>query len=240
MSAVRLCVAPMLMLVLFSAHAFAAGITPFSGAAPGTEPPVPWMHQTLPKVERANDFAMVEDDGATVLRIDSDAAASTWLHPFDSPVEAMRLAWRWKVSNPVAGSDFTRKQGDDYAARVYVLFDYPLEKLGFGDRLKISLARTLHGAELPTAAIAYVWGTAQDVGESGPNPYTDRVRMLVVDSGAAHAGQWRSVELDLAADFERLFGEPAPPVTGIVVGADTDNTGGRVTTWFGDLQLRPR
>lgn len=239
MSAVRPRFAPLLMLVLFSAHACAVGITPFSGAPPGIEAPAPWMHQTLPKVERSNDFALVDDDGATVLRIDSDAAASTWLHPFDSSVEAMRLGWRWKVSNPVAGSDFTRKDGDDYAARVYVLFDYPLDKLGFGDRLKISLARTLHGAELPTAAIAYVWGTAQDVGESGPNPYTDRVRMLVVDSGEEHAGQWRNVERNLAADFERLFGEPAPPVTGIVVGADTDNTGGRVTAWFGDVRLMP-
>lgn len=226
------------LLVLLAPMSFAGGITPFSTAAPAAGPPAPWVHRSLPKVERNNDFALVEEGGTTVLRIQSDASASTWLHAFDAPMEATRLAWRWKVSNPVAGSDFTHKVGDDYAARVYVLFDYPLEKLGFGDRFRISLARTLHGAELPTAAIAYVWGTAQAVGEFGPNPYTDRVRMLVLDSGDTHAGQWRSIERDLAADFERLFGEPAPPVTGVVVGADTDNTGGQVTTWFGDLQLR--
>ncbi len=236
----RVAVAVMFVLSLFGASARAAGITPFSSAAPGADAPSPWMHQALPKVQRSNDFALVEDAGVTVLRIESDAAASTWVHAFEAPVEAARLSWRWKVSNAVAGSDFRHKAGDDYAARVYVLFDYPLERLGFGDRFKISLARTLHGAELPTAAIAYVWGTAQDVGESGPNPYTDRVRMLVLDSGDAHAGQWRSVERDLAADFERLFGEPAPPVTGLALGADTDNTGGQVTAWFGDLELRSR
>ena len=229
----------LLMFALFGAPALAAGITPFSSAAPGVEPPAPWMHQALPKVERSNHYALVEENGASVLRIESDAAASTWLHAFPAPVEAGRLAWRWKVSNAVAGSDFTRKAGDDYAARVYVLFDYPLDRLGFGDRWKISLARTLHGAELPTAAIAYVWGTAQQPDEAGPNPYTDRVRMIVVDSGDERAGQWQSVERDLAADFRRLFGEPAPLITGIVVGADTDNTGGRVTAWFGDLRLLP-
>lgn len=239
MSAVPCRVAPLLLLALFSAQALAAGITPFSSAAPGVEAPSPWMHQTLPKVERSNDFALVEEAGATVLRIESDAAASTWLHAFEAPVEATRLSWRWKVSNAVAGSDFTRKAGDDYAARVYVLFDYPVEKLGFGDRLKISLARTLHDVELPAAAIAYVWGTAQGVGETGPNPYTDRVRMIVVDSGDERAGQWQSVERDVAADFERVFGEPAPRIAGVVVGADTDNTSGRVTAWFGDLSLRP-
>ncbi|AUN94202.1 hypothetical protein C0099_04150 [Pseudazoarcus pumilus] len=239
MSAVCSRVVPMLMLVLASVSVFANGITPFSSARPGVEPPAPWVHQTPPKVERANDFALVADDGATVLRIESNAAASTWLHGFETPVAAGRLAWRWKVSNPVVGSDFTRKDGDDYAARVYVLFDYPVDKLGFGDRLKISLARTFHDVELPAAAIAYVWGTAQQPGEAGPNPYTDRVRMLVIDSGEAGAGQWHSIERDLAADFERLFGEPAPPVAGIAVGADTDNTGERVTTWFGDLRLVP-
>ncbi len=235
----RLAPAVVLALVLAVPRAWGADITPFSSAAPGSGPPAPWAHQTLPKVERANDFALIEDDGATVLRIESDAAASTWLHGLETRVEAGRLSWRWKVSNPVVGSDFTRKDGDDYAARVYVLFDYPVDQLGFGDRLKITLARTFHDVELPAAAIAYVWGTAQDVGETGPNPYTDRVRMLVVNSGAAGTGQWHSVERDLAADFERLFGEPAPPVAGIAVGADTDNTGERVTTWFGDLRLVP-
>lgn len=47
------------------------------------------------------------------------------------------------------------------------------------------------------------------------------------------------VERDVAADFERLFGEPAPRIAGIVLGADTDNTGGRVTAWFGDLSFVP-
>ncbi|MDX5364384.1 MAG: DUF3047 domain-containing protein [Pseudazoarcus pumilus] len=228
-----------ILLALSALPVLAADITPFSKAQPGAVAPAPWTHQTLPKVERSNAFELVEEAGSTVLRVESDASASTWLHAFPAPVEASRLRWRWKVSNAVAGSDFTRKAGDDYAARVYVLFDYPVDKLGFGDRFKISLARTLHDVELPAAAIAYVWGTAQQPDEAGPNPYTDRVRMIVVDSGDARAGQWHSVERDLAADFQRLFGEPAPRVAGIVVGADTDNTGGRVTAWFGDLQLAP-
>ena len=216
----------------------AGGITPFSASSRGGAPPAPWIAQSLPGVERENRFELVDADGRTVLRVESDASASTWLHPLEGgPLAARRLSWRWKVSNAVAGSDFSRKEGDDYAARVYVLFDYPVERLGFGDRLKISLARTLQGVEIPAAAIAYVWGTAQRPGETGPTPYTDRVRMVVLDSGDARAGEWQSVERDVAADFERLFGEPAPCIAGIALGADTDNTGGRVTAWFGDLTL---
>lgn len=194
----------MFVLSLFGASARAAGITPFSSAAPGADAPLPWTHQALPKVQRSNDFALVEDAGVTVLRIESDAAASTWVHAFEAPVEAARLSWRWKVSNAVAGSDFRHKAGDDYAARVYVLFDYPLEKLGFGDRFKISLARTLHGAELPTAAIAYVWGTAQDVGESGPNPWACshlrwRIAWVCMGVPARRAKQSMAIPLTMSA-----------------------------------------
>jgi len=211
---------------------------PFSAAEPGTAPPAPWRHQPLPRVERQNRFDLVEDDGRTVLRVRSDAAASTLAQPLDvDPAETPVLKWRWKVSRPVAGSDFSHKGGDDYAGRVYVLFDYPVERLSLADRARIALGRALYGAELPAAAIAYVWGTAQPPGAIGPNPYTDRVRMVVVDSGAAHAGQWVSVRRNVAADFRAAFGEAAPRIVGIAVSADTDNTGERVTTLFGDLRF---
>jgi hypothetical protein len=215
-------------------------LTAFSQAPPGAVPP-PWRHQPLPRVARENRFDLVVEDGRTVLRVQSSAAASTLVHPLDvDPARTPLLAWRWKVSGAVAGSDFTRKAGDDYAGRVYVLFDYPSERLPLVDRLKIAQARTLHGAELPTAAIAYVWGTAQPVGASGPNPYTDRVHMVVVASGGGRAGQWVAVERDVAADFRAAFGEPAPRIVGVAVSADTDNTGEAVTAWFGDLQFRAR
>jgi hypothetical protein len=214
---------------------------PFSVAAPGEAFPGEWRHQKLPKVERANRFDLVRDGGSTVLRVRSDASASALAHPLDvDPARTPILAWRWKVSNPVAGSDFTRKDGDDYAGRVYVLFDLPVERLTVTDRLKMTIARAAYGTELPTAAIAYVWGTAQPVGVTGPNPYTDRVRMVVVDSGPEHAGEWVEVRRDVAADFRAAFGEAPPRITGIAVSADTDNTGERATTLFGDLRFSPR
>ncbi len=235
-----LCAVALLLSSVGTSHATAAMIRPFSTSQASAAVPSPWQHQTLPKVPNPNVFSLVEDEGRTVLKVESHAAASTQLHPVDvDPGQTPVLEWAWKVSNPVAASDFTRKRGDDYAARVYVLFDYPVERLRLGDRMRISLARGLHGAELPTAAIAYVWGTAQPAGATGPNPYTDRVQMIVVDSGDAHAGQWRQVRRDLARDFEAVFGEPAPRVIGIAVGADTDNTGESVTTWIGDIRFLP-
>ena len=213
----------------------------FSAAQPGSRLPAGWVHQTLPAVERPNHYDLMADAGTTVLRVASDRSASTLALAQRVDLAATPLLrWRWRVSRPISASDLRRKAGDDYAARVYVLFDLPPERLSVGDRLKIAAARLLHGADLPAAALCYVWGTAQAVGESGWNAYTDRLRMIVVDSGATHAGQWREVVRDVAADFRAAFGDPLPAVSGIAVAADTDNTGELVEARFGDLWFAAR
>jgi len=213
----------------------------FSAAPPGHRLPAGWAHQTLPSVERPNRFDLVADEGVTVLRVLSDhSASSLMVVQRVDPAATPLLRWRWRVSNSVAASDLRRKAGDDYAGRVYVFFDLPPERLRVADRLKIAAARLLHGADLPAAALCYVWGTAQAAGESGWNAYTDRLRMLVVDSGNGHAGQWREVVRDVAADFRAAFGAPVPAISGVAVAADTDNSGERVEARFGDLWFEAR
>lgn len=210
---------------------------PFSDAALGTAVPAGWRHQTLPKVPRANQFEIVAEQGVNVLQVRSQASASSWLCPLvASPAAPLWLHWRWKVSRPVAGSDLRVKAGDDYAARLYVLFDLPLERLSLGDRLRLQAARVLSGAEVPAAALCYVWGQAQPAGSSGWNPYTDRVRMIVLDSGAALAQQWRSHARPIGQDWAEAFGGEMPPISGLAVSADTDNTGEQAEAWFGDLR----
>ena len=230
-----------LALLALAASAGATGLAlPFSGLAPGT-PPEKWIHTTLPKVARASVFDLVDDGGSTVLRIRSDAAASSLSQALSvDPGATPLLKWRWKVSSPVKGSDLGSKHGDDYAARLYVFFDLPAERLSLADRLAIAAARMVHGAELPTAALCYVWGTAQPIGTIAPNPYTDRLRMVVLESGDRLAGRWMVEARDVAADFATAFGEPAPIVTGIAIGADTDNTGAAVTVRFGDISFGTR
>ena len=210
----------------------------FSRAALGDAVPPGWTHQRLPKVERANTFAIVQDAARRVLQVQSAQSSSSWVHQLNGDTgQRPWLHWQWKVSHALAGSDFGRKEGDDFAARLYVFFDLPPERLSLGDRLKLAAARTLSGNDLPAAALCYVWGTAQPVGASGWNPYTDRVRMVVVDSQNAQAGRWQSHTRDLRRDWADAFAGPMPRVSGLAVSADTDNTGDEVQAWFGDLRL---
>lgn len=218
------------------AQATAPGqVPPLSAGAAGPALPPGWLHQTLPKVERPNQFALVNDGDQRVLHIRSMASASSWAAPLD--VDAARLPmlqWRWKVSRALTASDLRRREADDYAARLYVLFALPADRLSLADRVRIQTARLLAGVDVPTAALCYVWGRAQPVGTSGWNPYTDRVRMLVVDSGDAQAGQWRGHRRDIRSDWAEAFGGAMPRISGLALSADTDNSGEQVETWFAD------
>jgi len=108
--------------------------------------------------------------------------------------------------------------------------------------MKIFIARSLYGATVPTAALCYVWDNRHAPGTTRWNPYTDRVRTVVLRSGAP--GAWASESRDLEADFREAFGAgwkaAVPAVTGIAAGNDTDQTGERVTAWFGDFRLERR
>jgi hypothetical protein len=226
------------------AHAQARSPLPPLDAPPGPDGwPPGWAHQTLPKVARTNRYdSVIAEDGARVLRVHSAAAASTLVARLGSVRlgAGATLQWRWRVSGAVPGSDLRVRTGDDYAARLYLLFDLPLERLALGDRLRLQAARALSGTDVPAAALCYVWGTAQPEGTQAPNPYTDRVRMVVLDSGDGHARQWRGHRRDIARDWRDAFGAgELPPLAAVAVGADTDNTGAEVTAWFAELVLDP-
>ncbi|GAC1422006.1 MAG: DUF3047 domain-containing protein [Burkholderiaceae bacterium] len=183
-------------------------------------------------------YALVRDGDTIVLKADARHSMSGLLHTVRVDVgKYPRIRWRWKISAPVAAADMSTKAGDDYAARIYVMFDYPLEKLSFGTRAKLKLAETLYGQKIPSAAVNYVWDNRHPVGTIAPNAYTDRARMMVVESGTARVGQWVTETRDLAADFRAAFGEEAPAVVAVALATDTDNTGESVNAWYGDIEF---
>ena len=233
-----------LVAVLAFAHAASSpgDPAPFSMARPGGSLPPGWVPLGLPKVP-APQFTLVADDSVTVLRSTANAAAGTVSHPLAHDVAARpMLLWRWKVDRVVQKADLATKAGDDFAARVYVFFDVPADSLSMAQRMKIFLARSLYGATVPTAALCYVWDNRHAPGTTRWNPYTDRVRTVVLRSGAP--GAWAAESRDLEADFREAFGAEwkaaVPAVTGIAVGNDTDQTGERVSAWFGDFRLERR
>jgi hypothetical protein len=170
-----------------------------------------------------NRFAEVEDNGELVLQVESDRAASAlWRTLEIASLEAGHLSWRWKITGTVEGSDSEReKGGDDYAARVFVVFDGDL-------------------TDRDTRALCYVWAAHEPIGSVFRSPYVPTVATFVLESGNSRAGQWLGVERDVMADYEAVFGGQPERITGVALMVDTDNTRSQVTTYFNDVVLHYR
>ena len=230
------------MLASVAGAAPLAIVAPFSTAALG-KPPPPWRLATLAKIERHTSFAVVERAGTHVLRVEADHSYANLLHRLDVDVAAQPvLHWRWRVDMLSSQTDITRKSGDDLPARVCVLFDLPLSRLGMGDRMALLMGRTLFDPDLPAATICYVWDSRQAAGTWLPNAYTGRVMQLVLHQGVASG--WEDEQRDLRDDFARAFPHesasgPAPHVAAIGVSADGDNTGAHSLAFIGDISLGP-
>ncbi len=235
---------PILFLLAHAGMPFAAAgdatlVTPFSTAVPGLALPPPWRFATLPGIKNHTRYTLVNDGQSVVLRADAAASMASIVHPLK--LDAGRfpiVSWRWKISNVLRNSDIRTRAGDDFPARVYVLFDYDTRKLPVIQRMKLAIARKRYGADVPTAALCYVWDGKAAAGTSAWSAYSDRVRMIVVEGGSGNLDRWRSEERDVAADFRAAFGEEPPEVSGVAIVSDTDNTGESATAMFGDINFR--
>lgn len=196
-----------------------------------------WQLLTL-RDTKPTQFRLVEDAGVSVVRAHADASGGSLLRAIRWDTAGHpRLQWRWRIDRVVAQGDIHSKGGDDFTARLYVMFDYPSERLSFADRAKLTIARWIYGEEVPAAALCYVWDNHAAVGTRVWNAYTDRVRMIVLRNATSGVGDWADEQRDLVADYREAFGEAPPPVSGIAIAADTDQTGETVTAWFGDIRI---
>ena len=210
----------------------------FSSAQSGAALPAGWVPLKVANIKTPTRYALVDDGGVTVIRAESQAGASGLSRPLRvNPADFPWLRWRWKISNLIDQADLRTKEGDDFPARLYVMFDYPLEKLSFLERNKLRLARALFEPDLPAATLCYVWDGKAAAETLAPSAYSNRVKLIVVTSGAARVKRWVDVERNIAADFRAAFGEEAPPVKAIAIATDTDNTGASATAYFGDISF---
>lgn len=154
---------------------------------------------------------------------------------------AASLSWQWRLDNGLQQADIQTKTGDDAALKVCVSFDHSDDNVPWGERLLLKFARSQSALDLPSATVCYIWDNRYPVGTTGANPYTKRVRYMVLRSGMAEASSWQFQQRNLTQDFLFLFGnetQVVPTVSAIAVGADTDNTQETALGWVRDVRLK--
>jgi len=172
--------------------------------------------------EGNTDYRLVELDGTTVLQAHSRASASGLYREISVDLtQTPVLNWSWRTDALLQDNDERRRDGDDYPARIYVVFSG-------GVRF------------WRTRAINYVWSSQQPEGSEWPNAYTGNARMIAVSAGSDGLGEWQHLQRDVREDYRRLFGREPGRVDAVAVMTDSDDTGQEAQAWYGDIWFSAR
>ena len=162
-------------------------------------------------------YSLEKINGQMALRAVSNAAASGRYREIDIDLNKTPvLNWSWMVKNTIANLNERTKAGDDYAARVYVVFSGGM-------------------AFWRTRAINYVWSSNQSINMHWSSAYTDNVRMIAMQSGQKRLGEWINERRNVRTDYRRLFGEEPGKLNAVAIMTDTDNSGASASAWYGDI-----
>lgn len=204
-----------------------------------------WRLATLPQqrmpLTRYSDETQI---GRLVLRLEAERSYSPLVKTLNPPVALTQLAWSWRVAQQSAAIDLHSKAGDDTAAKVCVSLAWPDAWVPFVERQLLRIARARTGDDLPGATLCWVWAGDEVADALIENPYTRRVRSVVLRGRSQTGSTWFDEQRDVLKDLRRAFGDewpanaPAPRVTAIFLAADSDNTASHSIGWIADLRYQ--
>lgn len=199
-----------------------------------------WRPFRLPG-KRFAGFEVDRKKDRMALSVQSDRSVSILRRQFThGGLEVGQIDFSWLVDALPEGANLHQAENEDAPVRILLAFDGDRSKLSARTHRLSEMSRLLTGEELPYATLMYVWSNQDALDTVIINPRTDRIRKVVVESGAAHVGRWRDYRRDVRSDFIRAFGEEPGPLRAVALMTDTDNTRSRLRAWYGPMILGSR
>lgn len=228
------------VVILFSLGLVACATVDPTASPMATGPWQSWQTFELPG-KRSTDYQTYSDGGRSVVQAKADRSASMFRRQVRlDPSQLSRVQFSWRVPDLIANADLSDAEASDSPVRLVFAFDGDHARLSSRNRMLFDLAQVLTGEPPPYATLMYVWDNRAGTESVILGPRTDRVRKIVVESGAARVGQWLHYERDLRADFQRAFGEDPGPLIGVALMTDADNTASSASGQYGEVRLIAR
>ena len=197
-----------------------------------------WKPLYFPKISAHTKYIAESESGSHYLKAESNASASALVNTREIDVyKYPKMKWRWKISNVYQKAVPGKKEGDDYPIRVYVLFKYDPERLGFLEKLKYSTAKLIYGEYPPDSTLSYVWASMAEAPLIAPSPYTNRARLIALERGPVKTGRWVEESVDILADYRKAFGVDPPASANIAIMNDSDNTGEKSVSYVSTIEV---
>lgn len=196
-----------------------------------------WESVRLPG-KLATEFKLTQEGKRWATRAHAQSSASMLRQAVHVPADRLgRLQFEWQIEQLIARADMADRDTEDSPARLVLAFEGDRGQFSSKNASLSELTQALTGEPLPYATLMYVWCNHRPVGTVIINPRTDRVRKLVVESGAENVMQWRTYHRDIKKDFEQAFGEAPGALVGVGIMSDTDNTRSQAKAWYGHIRL---
>ena len=227
-----------IFLLLFSTITRAAVfVSNFDPVTPPTlSIPPSWQIIRLETHVPATTYRLRHWDGVNAIEANADASMALLGRLVDVDLhETPILCWLWRTDSVVKSANMTKRQGDDYAARVYLAFSLPKETLTLADKAALAIARSIFGSHVPDAAINYVWDNIHPIGTRVPNAYTSRAQMVVLRTGNSDSGKWMAERVNVLDDLHRSFGTLRGKLKLLAIASDSDNTKEKARAGFAEI-----
>lgn len=177
-----------------------------------------WKEQTIGILKPKTTYKLAKDLNKLVFVARSTKSASGQIYTLKLDVkEYSTLKWSWKIDHTIRRGEEKTRDGDDFAARVYVVFPR-----GFFSKSR---------------AICYVWANKLPKEEHVTSPFTPNIITVAIDSGEELAGHWTFHQRNILEDYRKFFGEEPPKLGAVAIMTDTDNTAESAVGYYGDISL---
>ena len=211
-----------------------AGAEEIRLSTPGSDD---WRPLAFRGVENQTRYTLESFEGMEVAKAESNCGASGLVLRLDGIRldQTPLLSWRWRVDR---GLDLSREQTkaeDDFAARVYIMFELDKSRASTFQRLRHRLAKLIYGEEIPGSALNFVWTSRIPVDTVWDNPFEASAKMIALAQGADTG--WRTEVVDVAARYRKHFRSPVPPPLGLAIMSDSDNSCQRTEARFADFKF---
>ncbi|MCB1661875.1 MAG: DUF3047 domain-containing protein [Pseudomonadales bacterium] len=194
-----------------------------------------WQPYLFETISEHTNYHLVLDQDINVIKATSRAAASGLIRPLDIDLSKYPLlSWRWKVTQRPSGGDDNKRENDDHAARIYLIFNAPEPN---ESKLKWLWRQLSSNQALNTHALNYIWAHSAKLNQPIPNPYTASVMMIPVNRADVGIGSWIEIKRNVVADYLASFGKQPPRLSGIAIMTDTDNSKSQAIAYYGDIKF---
>ena len=124
--------------------------------------------------------------------------------------------WSWQARTLPKGGDFRKKQTDDQAGQLYLLFPrFP--------------------AKLNTRILGYLWENETPKGTSGTSTAWSKLRCIVLRDKADPLGTWYKESRNVYEDYKRLFKEEPPNLGSVALYINSQHTASDAEILYGPI-----